>query len=325
VPTRVYQCKSCNLTSSITWTPPATPRCVCKSAQLVRVALTPEPVTATPEVPKTPPQPLKPLSQPSFLQELKASKVGILDPATGARYANRTNLNQNAYDHYWGQAMSGLPAKDNSVAGTQAEVSRIVRCVVNSVTSKIIPNLWLDLMFRGRRYYLPTRQNVDLTLPLGEMAAGKCRPFEHGNANTAYGNHGNPLPLKVGTENVTYLEFGWRYRVPPGLISSTKTGTRFIDVLDENKGQFRDMPLKSGIFRRINDDGGTMEDGLRLIISDWGYLFFTNTHYREFLIYDPEKGKWLDYHRAGTADRSYYEQGAPNKNWILPVSAPGYW
>jgi hypothetical protein len=294
-----------------------------RNSTLVRVSLTPEP--QVPKIPLPPPKPLNPFSQPSFLQELKASKVGILDPTTGARYANRTNLNQNAYDHYWGQAMSELPEKDNSVNGTQAEVSRIVRCVVNSVKSKIIFNLWLDMLYRGRRYYLPTTQNVDLSMPLGEMAGGKCRPFEHGNANTAYGNRGNPLPLKVGTENVTYLEFGWRYRVPPRLISRTANGIAFIDVLDDQKRAFRDLQLKSGIYRRINDDGGTMEAGLRLIISDWGYLFFTNTHYREFLIYDPEEDKWVDYHRTRSADRSYYEQGAPNKNWILPVSAPGFW
>jgi hypothetical protein len=149
-----------------------------RNSTLVRVSLTPEP--QVPKIPLPPPKPLNPFSQPSFLQELKASKVGILDPTTGARYANRTNLNQNAYDHYWGQAMSELPEKDNSVNGTQAEVSRIVRCVVNSVKSKIISNLWLDMLYRNRRYYLPTKQNVDLSLPLGEMAAGKCRPFEHG-------------------------------------------------------------------------------------------------------------------------------------------------
>jgi len=356
MPIRVYKCQKCQLVSSIGFQAGQTPRCKCGSGDLRRVAFE---GTATPPTPSVPPAPRMPApsilpgsatprpAHPShekflaqqaravpsgkgLLAELKASKVGVLDRATGARTVNRNAMNNQAYQRYWAQARAALPGRDASVAGTQAEVQDVIRCVVNNVKVTSIADVWIEFLFRGDRYYLPQRVTVDLSLPLAEMAAGRCRPSEHGNANTTFRNRDQDLPTRVGDEAVTYREFGWRYRLPASMLKEStnrQTGRRYeyVDVLDANGRAVSDFGLKSQIGRRIADDGMTVDAGLRLVISDWGYLFFTATHYESFLIYDPARETWKAYSERQNAGASWYRTGEPNKNWILPVSAPGYW
>jgi len=335
MPVRVYKCSRCSKVTQIEWASGMQPKCPCGSNQLQRITLQSQ-ASATPSIPKAPPiAGLKPpgasppmVGGPSLLAGIKASKVGQLDAATGARYADRGAMDRQAYDRYWGQAIDNLPPDAVVAPGTQAEVNTFVRCVVDSCKVTSIPNRQIDLFFGGSKYLLKSRVTVDLTLPLSEMAAGKCRPAEHGNANTSFGNMGGILPRWVGAERVTYLEFGWRLRVPPGLrkISRSRDGRDipYIEVTDED-GRDVDFGIKVGIGRRVANDGGTLEAGLRLIISSWGYLFFSNTHYRSFLIYDPMNREWKPYGPDKTADVSWYDKGAGHADWILPVSAPGYW
>jgi DNA-directed RNA polymerase subunit RPC12/RpoP len=348
MPVRVYKCSKCSKITQIEWKTGMQPKCPCGSNQLQRVAFksstpTPPPVVTTPVV-TTPVIPEAPpigdlklpkstafkLSGKTLLQELQASKVGKLDATTGARYVSRNALDQAAYDRYWGQATTALPTKAPVVSGTQEEVSEIIRCVVNNVKVKTLSNLWIDFFFRGRKYYLKDQVNLDLTLPLSEMAKGKCRPAEHGNTNTAFGNMDLQLPTRVQGEVITYLEFGWRYKVPDHLVKtsqnrSTGRSYRYVEVRDERGNVVTDFGFQQAVAKRILDDGGTIEAGLRLVISSWGYLFFSNTHYRSFLIYDPVGEKWKQYGETKNADASWYHSGELNRNWILPVSAPGYW
>lgn len=356
MPIRVYKCQKCQLVSNVEFQSGQTPRCKCGSGDLRRVAFegtakpTAPSVPQAPSIPTPPPLPGPGAHRPAhpkhekflaqqaravpsgkgLLAELKASKVGVLDKATGARTVNRNAMNNHAYQRYWAQAQAALPGRDASVAGTQAEVKDVIRCVVNNVTVKSIADVWIAFLFRGTKYYLPQKVTVDLSLPLAEMAAGRCRPSEHGNANTMFRNRDEDLPTRVGDEAVTYLEFGWRYRVPPAMLkvsTNRQTGRRYdyVDVLDANRRAVTDFNLKSQIGRRIADDGMTVDAGLRLVISDWGYLFFTATHYESFLIYDPARETWKPYSERTNAGVSWYRSGEPNKNWILPVSAPGYW
>lgn len=334
MPVRVYKCSRCSKVTQIEWVGGMQPKCPCGSTQLQRITLQSLAPT-TPAIPQAPPigglkLPTSPpkVGGPSLLDGIKASKVGQLDAATGARHVNRDAMDRQAYDRYWGQAKDSLPPNAVVAARTQEEVNTFVRCVVNGCKVTSLPNRQIDLFFGGRKYLLKSRVTVDLTLPLAEMAAGKCRPAEHGNANSAFGNMGGILPRWVGSERVTYLEFGWLLRVPPSLrkISRSRDGRDipYVEVTDED-GRDVDFGVKTAIARRIANDGGKLEAGLRLVISSWGYLFFSNTHYRSFLIYDPMNEAWKAYGAAKTADISWYDKGAGHSDWILPVSAPGYW
>ena len=339
MPVRVYKCTRCSQITQIEWVTGTQPKCKCGSNQLQRisfqqVATTPPP--SPPTIPTAPPMgdftppsgsPPKPGGL-SLLQGIQASKVGKLDPTTGARFVNRNALDQSAYDRYWTQATASLPPMNAVTPGSREEVAKVIRCVVNNCKATSVGGRQIDFFFGGQKYLFKGLVTVDLTLPLSEMAKGQCRPAEHGNSNTSWGNIESQLPVWVGDEKITYLEFGWRYRVPQSLMKNSRTrdgrNIPFIEVTTATGGEV-DFGKKSAIARRINSDGGTIEAGLRLVISSWGYLFFSNTHYRSFLIYDPSSEKWKAYGETKNADVSWYQSGEKNPNWILPVSAPGYW
>lgn len=360
MPVRVYKCDRCKAVTQVQWVSGMQPKCKCGATPplLKRVPFKPpvtppvvkiEPPPTIPTAPPLPsltaktPKPVNPAHQKfieaqknfkpsgkSLLEELQASKVGVFDSETGARTINRTSLDNNAYQRYWAEARSQLPTKVDVVAGSQAEVSDVVRCVVNNVQAKSIHNVSIDFIFRGRKYYLANTVSIDLSLPLTEMASGKCRPFEHSNSNTTFGNRDQLLPIEVGTEDVSYLEFGWRYAVPNHLIKTSRNSRtnqtyRYTEVLDSNRKFVDNFGLQQDIAKFIMNNGGTLEAGLRLVISDWGYLFFTHTHYRSFYIYDPVNHKWVAYGETKNADESWYHSGEPNSNWILPIGAPNYW
>jgi hypothetical protein len=365
MPVRVYKCLKCQQVSQVEFQPGSNPRCKCGSEQLKRVAFDASattvarpvvvpPTVVTPGAPVVPPAPTGPMAaavkkpvnpahqaflaqqaktKPSgqgLLAELRASNVGVLDPTTGARTVNRNRMDNRAYQRYWEQARTSLPRRDDSVAGTQAAVADVIRCVVADVKKKSIANVEIDFMYQGRKYYLPARVTVDLTLPLAELAAGKCRPYEHGRSNTEYGNRQSDLPFQVGDEDVSYLEFGWRYRIPASAVVMRGPANRRVErvpVLDANH-QAVGAQRETDIYNWIRANNCTVEAGLRLVISDWGYLFFTSTHYRSFLIYDHSHEEWrpyTTYSRNDSADASWYDRGEQNANWILPVTAPGYW
>jgi hypothetical protein len=364
MPFRVYQCMKCNLVSQIEFQPGMQPRCKCGSGPLKRVAFnasasTPPPVVTIPAavanlpvstIPKAPALPTVGPAKPAnpahaaflaqqakvkpsgkgLLAELQASTVGVLDAATGARTVNRNQMDNNAYQRYWAQARSSLPARDASVAGTTAAVADVIRCVVAGVKQKLIANVEIDFMYRGAKYYLPNRVSVDLSIPLSEMAAGKCRPYEHGNSNFTFANKKSDLPFSVGDEDVSYKEYGWRYKIPQGAVVLRGQGrNRYerVPVLDSARRPVT-AQRETEIYNWIRQNNCSVEAGLRLVISDWGYLFFTSTHYRSFSIYDHAHEGWRTYStysRTDSADDSWYDRGEQNKNWILPVDAPGYW
>jgi hypothetical protein len=363
MPTRAYLCAKCNQINQITYKAGTNPTCPCGSGTLSRVTFAPvsasPPVIADagpviPDAPAFTPSvkaasaPLKPAhkkvldalasvkpSGKSLAEELKASKVGKLDQATGERFANRDRMNATALDRARALAAAALPARAQDVAlKTQASVDMMLRCLTNNVKVKTINDLTIDFFSRGRHYKLRNQVNLDLTLPLSEMARGKCRPTEHGNANTEFANNASMLPTKVQGELVNYKEFGWHYMIPERLYGK-RQGRYCLELLDFDSGASVSAKDQESIAWSVRNNGSRVEAGLRLIMSDWGYLFFTNTHYRTFKIYDPEAnnggGGWKDYERPVddenyyvTADKSWYHSGQA-KAALLPANSPAYW
>ena len=210
----------------------------------------------------------------------------------------------------------------------------MLRCLTNNVKVKTINDLTIDFFSRGRHYKLRNKVNLDLTLPLSEMARGKCRPTEHANANTEFANNASTLPTKVQGEVVKYKEFGWHYMIPEGLYGK-RQGRYYLELLDFDSGASVLAKDQESVAWSVRNNGSRVEAGLRLIMSDWGYLFFTNTHYRTFKIYDPEAnnsgGEWKDYERPVddenyyiSADKSWYHSGQA-KATLLPANSPAYW
>ena len=315
----------------------------CGRAQVKRVQLTvtsaatttstaataPSPTIPVP--PKAPPPPTfkaaPTASGPvnSLAQQLQESKVGVLDPATGARTVDRVALAQNAHDRAWDLANATLPAKQHAPSA-QAEVQALIRHVVNNVTATSVPQVTISFLlpapFMGpgrHELTLAQRVTLDLSLPLREMARGVCRPVEHGNANTTFGNYQRMLPAYIEGEEIHYLEFGWRYPVPASATAMTPAGKRMLKLTNADQGL--------GVFAatKVAQDGYTVDAGLRLVISEWGYLFLTTDHYRSFRIYDPVHAQWVKHGEKKQADASWYQRGEPNETRKVPVSAPRYW
>jgi hypothetical protein len=286
-----------------------------------------------PSAPKPPAMPAKPVAKPgvapkgpvpSLAQQLQQSKVGVFDAKSGARTINRDQLDRNAYDRAWNLADQSLP-EQLAAPSAQAEVASLIRHVVNGVQQKQITDVTLSFLlhipFKGgmQSLTLANRVTVDLSLPLTEMARGVCRPLEHANANSTFGNHARILPEYVQGERVHDLEFGWRYPLPQNAFYTTRSRKRALRLVGMDEG--------TGIFAaaRVATSGDTVDAGLRLVISEWGYLFLTTDHYRSFRMYDPVHEKWVAYGETKNASASWYNRGEDDSSWMLPVSAPRYW
>jgi hypothetical protein len=264
------------------------------------------------------------------VEQLQASKVGLRDAKTGARYANPKMLSARGENEAWDKATAKLPVR------TDPAVADIVRCIANNVKIKSFPNVRLGfpLYFPYRKademVYLPGRYTIDLSLPLDEMAKGKCRPTEHARANTSWGNVNNDLPSKIGGMRVNYLEFGWKFPVPASKFVSRgpKHAPKQVLLVEKASGAaYDDMGDLNFVAKRVREEASVIDPGLRFVVSDCGHLFFTHDHYRTFFLYDPtaddEKGKWKPYKERKNAGASWYDRGRSASP--LPVSSSWWW
>lgn len=281
--------------------------------------------------------------------KLKTAKnVGLHDPTTGARYAN---VDSYARWHLEAQE-AGLPDL-LPINNVQQRVDRICRLSASLVANTKISVSKLSTVKWGKKFYLPgTMFVIDLTAMLDELAAGRARTWEHARANTIHGNRERILENtnQQGYDPV-YLEFGWLYPVPSALIGTKRfdrgryqtsfyrgrSQQRWVPfIVDEKCIAFKPDPLKPApssqnllddqlaLTRIIVNQGGCVDVGLRLIISDSGDVYFTADHYETFYRYseeairdEDEAGSWVLYsspefrrqlqrHTFMTPDASWY-------------------
>ncbi|HYE91072.1 MAG TPA: hypothetical protein VEA38_08640 [Terriglobales bacterium] len=223
-------------------------------------------------------------SQPYKTIRLKTAPggVGLLDAATGARYINLAGVAARIE----AKRQANLPPTA-AVASPDQRVANIVRIAASLVETPHVRVGPLATVRWGKEFTLPGATHlIDLTGILRDIAAGTCRPAEHGRSNEIHHNTERILANRTVDGYATaYREYGWLFPVPASMFTAQQGRPRIILF---NPGAHANADLwrdRRDLTRGVVDAGNKLDVGLRLVISSRADVYFTADHYKTFYRY----------------------------------------